>query len=223
VWVGGLALALGGIFLVRYSIAQGLLGPRVRVALAALFAGALIIAGEWARRTERLAQLPGLSSANIPAILTAAGTSVAYADIYGAYALYGFLSPGMAFILLGIVALATLVAALLHGPALAGFGLIGAYVTPLLISTARPDYWALYVYLAVVTGTAFVRGAVRCDGVSRARTIAATDRSDTLERIGGVYSNRDPCGPLLQDRRFCGLDPLLGHCAPPCRVVCLGD
>ena len=28
VWVGGLALALGGIFLVRYSIEQGLLGPR---------------------------------------------------------------------------------------------------------------------------------------------------------------------------------------------------
>jgi len=161
VWVGGLALALGGIFLVRYSIAQGLLGPHVRVALAALLAGTLIIAGEWARRTERLAQLPGLPSANIPAILTAAGTSVAYADIYAADALYGFLSPGMAFILLGIVALATLVAALLHGPALAGFGLIGAYVTPLLIASARPDYWALYIYLAVVTGTAFVLARLR--------------------------------------------------------------
>ena len=32
VWVGGIALALGGIFLVRYSIEAGLLGPRVRVA-----------------------------------------------------------------------------------------------------------------------------------------------------------------------------------------------
>jgi uncharacterized membrane protein len=49
VWVGGLALALGGIFLVRYSIEQGLLGPRVRLALAALLATALIISGEWAR------------------------------------------------------------------------------------------------------------------------------------------------------------------------------
>jgi uncharacterized membrane protein len=27
VWIGGLALALGGIFLVRYTIEQGLLGP----------------------------------------------------------------------------------------------------------------------------------------------------------------------------------------------------
>ena len=38
VWVGGVALALGGIFLVRYSIEAGLLGPKVRVFLGALFA-----------------------------------------------------------------------------------------------------------------------------------------------------------------------------------------
>jgi uncharacterized membrane protein len=35
VWVGGLALALGGFFLVRYSIQQGLIGPGVRVTLGA--------------------------------------------------------------------------------------------------------------------------------------------------------------------------------------------
>ncbi|MBN9000434.1 MAG: DUF2339 domain-containing protein, partial [Rhizobiales bacterium] len=36
VWVGGLALALGAIFLVRYSIDAGWLGPQVRIAAAAL-------------------------------------------------------------------------------------------------------------------------------------------------------------------------------------------
>src|SRR6476619_1366528 len=107
VWVGGLALALGGIFLVRYSIEQGLLGPPVRIALGALLAAALIAAGEWARRTERLAGLSGLPTAHIPSILTAAGTTVAYADVYAAHALYGFLAPGSAFLLLGLVARAT--------------------------------------------------------------------------------------------------------------------
>ena len=53
VWVGGLALVLGGIFLVRYSIEQGLLGPPVRVTLGALLAIALISAGEWARVPAR--------------------------------------------------------------------------------------------------------------------------------------------------------------------------
>jgi hypothetical protein len=135
--------------------------PGVRVALGALFAAALIAAGEWARHTEKLDGISGLPSAHIPSVLTAAGTTVAYADVYAAYALYGFLSPGAAFILLGLVALATLAAALLHGPALAGLGLIGAYVTPLLVSTARPNYWALYLYLAVVTAAAFALARFR--------------------------------------------------------------
>jgi uncharacterized membrane protein len=105
--------------------------------------------------------MAGLPTAHIPSILTAAGTTVAYADVYAAYALYDFLAPGIAFILLGLVALATLAAALLHGPALAGLGLVGAYVTPLLVSTGRPDYWSLYIYLAVVTAAAFALARVR--------------------------------------------------------------
>ena len=161
VWVGGLALALGGIFLVRYSIEQGLLGPSVRVTLGALLAAALIGTGEWARRSERLAGISGLPTAHIPSILTAAGTTVAYADVYAAHALYGFLAPGTAFVLLGLVALATLAAALLHGPALAGLGLVGAYVAPLLVASQRPDYWSLYLYLAVVTAAAFALARFR--------------------------------------------------------------
>ena len=133
----------------------------MRIALGALLAAALIAAGEWARRTERLAGLSGLPTAHIPSILTAAGTTVAYADVYAAHALYGFLAPGSAFILLGLVALATLAAALLHGPALAGLGLVGAYVTPLLVASQRPDYWSLYVYLAVVTAAAFALARFR--------------------------------------------------------------
>ena len=161
VWVGGLALALGGFFLVRLSIEQGLVGPGVRVTLGALLAIAVIAAGEWARRSDRLSGIAGLPSAHIPSILTAAGTTIAYADVYAAYALYGFLSPGIAFVLLGVVALATLAAALLHGPALAGLGLVGAYVTPLLVSSGHPDYWSLYIYLAVVTAAAFALARLR--------------------------------------------------------------
>jgi len=161
VWIGGLALALGGIFLVRYSIEQGWIGPGVRIALGALFALALIAGGEWTRRQEGQFKIADISPAHIPSILTAAGTVVAYATVYAAYELYGFLSPLAAFVLLGMVALATLAAALLHGPALAGLGLVGAYVTPLLVASEKPDYWALYLYLAVVTAAAFALARMR--------------------------------------------------------------
>ncbi|MGY4368416.1 hypothetical protein ACVW1A_004481 [Bradyrhizobium sp. LB1.3] len=161
VWIGGLALALGGFFMVRYSIEAGLVGPGVRVFLGGVFALALLGAGEWSRRKESISNIAALPIANIPAILTAAGTAVAFATIYAAYALYGFLVPATAFVLLGLVALGTLAAALLHGPALAGLGVVGAFVTPILVSSGKPDYWALYIYLAIVTAASFGLARIR--------------------------------------------------------------
>jgi uncharacterized membrane protein len=161
VWVGGLTLALGGFFMVRYSIEAGLIGPGVRVMLGGAFALALLLAGEWLRRKEDPTAIDALPIANIPAILTAAGTSVAFATVYAAYALYGFLVPATAFILLGLVALGTLAAALLHGPALAGLGVAAGFVTPILVSSDKPDFWSLYIYLAIVTAAAFALARIR--------------------------------------------------------------
>jgi len=161
VWAGGIALALGGFFLVRQAIEQGWFGPGARVLLAGAVALALIGAGEWMRRRELQTGLAGLPKAHIPSVLTAAGTAIAYADVYAAYALYGFIGPTAAFLLLGVVALGTLAAALLHGPALAGLGLVGAFITPLIVSTEQPNYWALYLYLAVVTAAAFALARAR--------------------------------------------------------------
>src|SRR5258708_6439144 len=165
VWVGGLTLALGGFFMVRYSIEAGLLGPRGRTLLGAAFALALLSAGGWTRRQEGLSPIAALPIAHIPptlpAIPPAAGTAVAFATVYAAYALYDFLAPATAFILLGMVALGTLAAALLHGPALAGLGIAAAFVTPVLVSSDKPDFWALYVYLAIVTAAAFALARIR--------------------------------------------------------------
>ncbi|MFB9264863.1 DUF2339 domain-containing protein [Bradyrhizobium erythrophlei] len=161
VWIGGLTLALGGFFMVRYSIEAGLLGPGVRTMLGGLFALALLAAGEWTRRKESISNIAALPIANIPAILTAAGTAVAFATVYAAYALYDFLVPATAFILLGMVAIGTLAAALLHGPALAGLGVVGAFITPILVSSDKPDFWSLYIYLAIVTAAAFGLARIR--------------------------------------------------------------
>ena len=173
VWIGGLTLALGGFFMVRYSIEAGLLGPGVRTLLGGAFALALLAAGEWTRRKESVSAIEALPIANIPAILTAAGTAVAFATVYAAYALYDFLAPATAFVLLGLVALGTLAAALLHGPALAGLGVAAAFVTPILVSSEKPDFWALYIYLAIVTAAAFALARIRLWRWLAVTTIAA--------------------------------------------------
>ncbi len=46
VWVGGIALAFGGLFVVRYAIDQGLLSPAVRTVMALLFGLGLMALGE---------------------------------------------------------------------------------------------------------------------------------------------------------------------------------
>lgn len=161
VWTGGAALAIGGLFLVRYSIEAGLLGPGVRVILGALLALALLAAGEWLRRADLKVQLAMLPQAHIPSVLTAAGTIIAFGTIYAAHALYGFIGPTLAFVLLGATALLALVGAALHGPWLAGLGLIGAYATPILISSDTSNPWPVVLYLAVVATAAYALARLR--------------------------------------------------------------
>lgn len=150
VWVGGVALALGGIFLVRYSIEAGIFGPEVRLTMAAVLGLALAIAGEFVRRTGFRVPVEGLQRAYVPAVLTATGAFTLFGATYAAHGIYGFIGPAAAFILLGVVGVATIAAALLHGQAMAGIGLLGSYVTPLLVASEAPNQWALFVFVAVV-------------------------------------------------------------------------
>jgi len=161
VWVGGLALALGGVLLVRYSIEQGIFSPRVRVALGVAFSLVLLATGEWFRRSERASPVETVPAAHIPGILTAAGTISAFGTIYAAHALYQLIGPAAAFIMLGGIGIATMLAAALHGPALAGLGLAGALAQPLLIASQQPNPWPVVLYLAVVAGAAYMLARLR--------------------------------------------------------------
>ncbi|MEI2385376.1 DUF2339 domain-containing protein [Breoghania sp. JC706] len=159
VWIGGLALVLGGIFLVRYSIEAGLLPPIVRVIFGGLFAAALIGLGEWTRR--RKTAETGNARAYIPGILTLAGITSAFASAYAAHALYGLIGPAAAFVLLGAVALLTLAASLLHGPAVASVGLVASYAVPFLVSSNEPALAPVVFYGLFVTLATYAVARVR--------------------------------------------------------------
>ncbi|HTV71089.1 MAG TPA: DUF2339 domain-containing protein [Rhizobiaceae bacterium] len=161
VWVGGLALALGGVFLIRYTIEAGIFGPAVRLTLAGLMGLALVGGGEFLRRTGFKVPVEGLQNAYLPAILTAIGAFMLFGTVYAAYGVYGYFGPTVAFALLGIIAVGTVAAALVHGQALGALGLLGAFVTPALVSSTAPNFWALFGYLAIVLVAAAVIARVR--------------------------------------------------------------
>ncbi len=155
VWVGGLALGLGGIFLVRYSIEAGLLGPAARILMGLVFSALLLAGSEWLRRSGFAETVGPTRRAYIPGVLAAAGAVSAFASVYAAYGLYGLIGPATAFVGLGAVGVATLVLALRHGPALAALGLLAAYATPLIVSSGEPALVPLVLYLAVVTAATY--------------------------------------------------------------------
>src|SRR5260370_15161678 len=62
VWIGGIALALGAVLLVRYSIERGFFGPGVRVALGMVLAVALVAAREFLRRRDTHGESPAAAA-----------------------------------------------------------------------------------------------------------------------------------------------------------------
>ena len=149
VWVGGIALALGGIFMVKYSIESGLLSPGVRLMLAAIFGLILVATGDVIRRRSAPVLGNAFQNAMIPGVLTAAGVVALFGSTYAAHGIYGFIGPATAFVLLGLISLATLALSLLHGQALAGLGLLASMVSPALIASTAPRPWILFGYLVL--------------------------------------------------------------------------
>ena len=154
VWVGALALALGGAFLVKVSIERGWLGPGLRVTSGFLFGLACVGGGEWLRRRPLQKAVASLRPDYVPPALAGAGLFIAFASLYAAYALYGFLGPVAAFLGLAAVALGGIALSLLQGPVIALIGLTGGFATPLLVSTATPQPWPLFTYLLVISAAA---------------------------------------------------------------------
>lgn len=159
--LGGIAVALGAVFLVRYTIEAGLLGPRGRIAMGFVLSAALFAGGEWLRRHDRRLKLPVFEKADVPGILTGAGAVAAFATLYAAYALYDFIGPALAFIGLTLIGLGSLLLSSLHGPKLAAIGMLGAYIAPALVSTSQPNPYALAIHVLVVTASVMATARIR--------------------------------------------------------------
>jgi uncharacterized membrane protein len=151
VWLGAAALLMAGVFLIRYAVDQGLLGPAVRCTLATLLGAALVAAAEWLHR--RPARLPGVADQAPPA-LAAGGVAVWFGAAYGAGVLYALLPPLAGFALMAVASLAGLALSLRHGRLVAAVGLVGAFVTPALVQTEAPSLPGLFLYLLFVTAAA---------------------------------------------------------------------
>ncbi len=145
VWIGGIALALAGFFMVKYSIETGLLSPGVRVALGLVFGVGLLYAAKEIRRR------PGVANgARIAQAICGAGIADLYVCVFAATSLYNLVPPLAGFTGMAAVTAAAVILALLHGAPIALMGLVGGFLTPALIRSGNPDASLLFFYLYLV-------------------------------------------------------------------------
>jgi len=144
VWLGGLSVALAGIFMVSHSINAGLIGPVQQLLLALITGLALHAGAEFLRRRH-------MSTDQIFAALAGGGSITLYAALLAGVHHYELISPVAGLIVLAAVSLATMALALVHGPLLAIMGLSGAYLVPLLIGGEGGSVVFVLSYSFVIT------------------------------------------------------------------------
>ncbi|MEI8194520.1 MAG: DUF2339 domain-containing protein [Phycisphaerae bacterium] len=141
--IGAIALALAGIFLVKYAFDKQILTEKVRIIMGLSFGVLLLAFAQWRRKHDPL----------IAQGLSGAGIADLFACFLAATNLYHLIPTGVGF---AAMAATTALAVLLSlqreggGPLIAALGLVGGFLTPLLIRTEHPTALGLFVYLAIL-------------------------------------------------------------------------
>jgi uncharacterized membrane protein len=151
VWIGGIAIAFAGFFLVKYSIENQLVGPEMRTVLGVVLGIGLLFAAGWMRSRSTVS-----SAERIGQALAGAGIAVLYVSVYAATALYALIPAVFGFLGMAVVTAIAVVLALRHGPPIALLGMVGGFLTPALMASGEPNTALFFAYLYFVFAAAMV-------------------------------------------------------------------
>jgi uncharacterized membrane protein len=141
-WLGGLALFLGVVFLVKYSFENNLITPVGRIAIGGVIGVGLIALGAWLGRGRY--RVTGQS-------LCATGIVILYADLFAAHSFYGLISLTTAFFAMSAVTLLSFLLAVgMKAQVIVILGLLGGFVTPVLLPSGYDNSPALFLYIALL-------------------------------------------------------------------------
>ena len=139
--IGALALTIGAGFFLKLAFDNDWIGPVGRVSLGIVIGIALLAAGEYSRRRVPLWAQP----------VTAGGIGILYLSIYAAFGLYDLILPLPAFLFLAlVVVLSVLLALRYESLVIALLGIVGAFITPVLLGRDLPDPRLVLLYILVI-------------------------------------------------------------------------
>jgi len=141
-WLGGLALFLGVVFMVKYSFENNLITPIGRILIGGTVGLALVATG-WGLARGRY-RVTAQS-------LCATGIVILYADLFAAHSFYALISLTTAFFAMSAVTLFSfLLAVNLSAQVIAILGLLGGFLTPVLLRTGVDNAPALFLYIVLL-------------------------------------------------------------------------
>ncbi len=145
--VGVIILFFGFGFLLKYASDHSLLPIELRLIFAALAGIALLVSG-YRLRTRQPAYAK---------IIQGAGIGILYLSVFAAAKLYAILPMGLAFfILVGLVVFSGILAILQDAKYLAVFGIIGGFLSPVIMSTGTGSHVALFTYYGLLNFGIFI-------------------------------------------------------------------
>jgi len=142
-WVGGSAVLLGVVFFLVMAVSRGWIDEPTRVVLAFLGSSVLVAAGLVLYERQGQTQ----------AALAAVGTGIAalYASLTAATALYDLISPPLGLAVAAIVGgTATAIAVRWNSPVVAGLGIVGALLAPVLVDAGVDELALAFMAFALV-------------------------------------------------------------------------
>ena len=143
-WLGGFALFLGVAFFVKYSFDNNFLPPELRVAIGFLTGLGLLVGGMLMSRKD----FPALSQT-----LCATGVVILYAVTFACRSIYHFEFFGAlpTFLLMALITTtAFYLAVRLNALVVAILGMLGGFLTPVLLSTGPDNPLGLFGYIAIL-------------------------------------------------------------------------
>ncbi|MCS0377320.1 DUF2339 domain-containing protein [Vibrio diabolicus] len=154
VWVGALAMLIGGGYLVQVIGSHIEFSPFMRVSFAFVLSLLMVLVGEWFHRKEqqnpqRATRAQGFTY--VPAAVTGTGLTGIYCTVIFAFVVYQMLTPSISLIILASAAFFSLALSLRQGPLMAVLGLIGGYTAPLWIGGSEPNYFLLAGYICAIS------------------------------------------------------------------------
>lgn len=143
-WLGGIAMFFGVVLFVKYAFENNLISPATRIALGFITGGALLAGGFVLHRIHRYQVLAQA--------LCATGILILYGVIFAAHAVYHFemFDTRRTFVFMALVtALAIATATRLNAIVVVGLGMLGGFITPLLLSSTGENiiFWTGYIAL----------------------------------------------------------------------------